>query len=76
MFDEVRSELIRIGATDVGFKDENASHLRIWIGPKSCTVIADGFLTVLRGLPTGSGTRALQTALEEAAEHADSWAVG
>jgi hypothetical protein len=76
MFAEIRTELIRIGATDVRFKDENSVHLRIWIGPKSCTVIAAGFLTMLRGLPSAAGTAAVQQALQAAAQHADSWAIG
>jgi hypothetical protein len=81
IFDEIRAELLRLNADDVQLQSDErlnrpaASLVKITVGPRSCTVLADGLLEMLSNLSDGAGTTAIESALELRSGRAEAWAI-
>jgi hypothetical protein len=80
MFDELRSELLRLHATDVVLESDERGGVqgdtlvKITIGERYCSVRADGLLAMLRSLADGAGESAIERAIANEASHAEGWA--
>jgi anaerobic glycerol-3-phosphate dehydrogenase len=73
MLDAIERELERLHAHGIALTEAGES-VQIMAGERSCLVVTDGLLTLLRNLPDAAGDSAIISGLEASALHADKWA--
>jgi hypothetical protein len=82
MFNEIRTELVRLYAEDVQLQSDErlgrpqSSLIKVTIRSRSCSVVAAGLLEMLKSLPDHAGIAAIEKMLEHRSSHAEAWAIG
>ena len=74
MLNEIKRELVRLQATQIQVDSELESRVRVQLGEQFCTLEAEGFLAMLKGLPDGVGHEAVHEAIHESVLHGEHWA--
>jgi hypothetical protein len=76
MLETIKTELERLHADGVEVSEEQETgQLRVTLRNRSCTVMGTGLLEMLRGLPEGAGSSAIENAFETHSESAEPWLI-